>query len=402
MGAHEEDGDDDDEDAGFHRSGHGGVALDVALHDPDDDPAHQRAAEAGEPAEQGGGEGPDEHQVHEVGTEAEQRRHQDAGHGRQGGRDAPGEHRHLRSRDAPQPDGGEVLGRRPHRHPEERPAQEERQQQRDPQADQEDQQPVGRQHDAAHDDRRLGEQRRDGAGNRAGQLGQREADDLVDGQRGHGQGQDRRRRQRPGHQPLGGDAGRRPGGDGRRQGDEHRHVVGIEVPEGVGADRPEPGVGEVDHPGSPVEQHQPNSHQHKEHQRSNRDRQRCQQHRNHNPIPPKCQQRTKPQRDGQGFGSAQIRNLKPRNICEREVSRSRCAEQSGREAYRRHASGNRNHPERHTCRNTEKQRHQRDQVGIPHEMLHLKIMKVPMQDRIRNVPVSGVIAGVNHKVCGFV
>ena len=34
-----------------------------------------------------------------------------------------------------------------------------------------------------------------------------------------------------------------------------------------------------------------------------------------------------------------------------------------------------------------------------HEMLYLKIMKVPVQDGIRDVPVSGVIAGVNDKVC---
>jgi hypothetical protein len=62
-----------------------------------------------------------------------------------------------------------------------------------------------------------------------------------------------------------------------------------------------------------------------------------------------------------GAFTYKMSGVKPRNICEREVPRSRCAEQSGREPYRCHASGNRNHPELHSCRNTEKQRHQRDQ-----------------------------------------
>jgi hypothetical protein len=35
-------------------------------------------------------------------------------------------------------------------------------------------------------------------------------------------------------------------------------------------------------------------------------------------------------------------------------------------------------------------------------MLYLKIMEVPVQDGIRNVPVRGVIAGVTDQVCGFV
>jgi len=48
---------------------------------------------------------------------------------------------------------------------------------------------------------------------------------------------------------------------------------------------------------------------------------------------------------------------------------------------------------------TRKSSDRRDQVWIPHEMLYLKIMKVPVQDGIRDVPVSGVIAGVNDKVC---
>src|SRR5579864_2258327 len=103
-----------------------------------------------------------------------------------------------------------------------------------------------------------------------------------------------------------------------------------------------------------------------------------------------------------GFGSTQIRNLKPGKIREREVSCSCCSEQPGREPHRRRATGNRNHPERHTCWNAEKQRHQRDQVWISHEMLYLKIVKVPVQDRIRDVQVSGVIAVVTDKVCGLV